>query len=230
MNQVNNQTIDRGLQSFFSRVYAILAGGIALSAVTAFMITNVFKVEFMTIMGRTPLLFWILWIAELALVIRLGKQAMSNQPSKALGGFLAYSVLNGVTMSVTLMMYTSGTVTTAFIAAASTFGAMALFGTRTKKDLTAMGHAFRSAVWGIIIVILLNAFILHSQPVDLFISLVTVVIFSGLTAYDHQMIRRYYAQADSSSVQGLAVFCALQLYLDFINLFISFLRILGIKE
>lgn len=104
---------------------------------------------------------------------------------------------------------------------------MSLVGVFTKKDLSAVGHAAYSALIGIIIAMLLNMFLLHSSAVEFFISILMVLIFSGITAYDNQRIRQVYAQTGDQAGTGMAVFFALQLYLDFINLFLAFLRIFG---
>ncbi|HCS98976.1 MAG TPA: BAX inhibitor (BI)-1/YccA family protein, partial [Enterococcus faecalis] len=122
---------------------------------------------------------------------------------------------------------TGGTVAGSFLSAAATFGAMSLVGVFTKKDLSAVGHAAYSALIGIIIAMLLNMFLLHSNAVEFFISILMVLIFSGITAYDNQRIRQVYAQTGDQAGTGMAVFFALQLYLDFINLFLAFLRIFG---
>lgn len=124
-------------------------------------------------------------------------------------------------------MYDIGTVTQAFVTASATFLVMSLVGSFTKRDLSGIGRAALSCLLGIIIAMLLNVFVLHSGAVDFFISILMVVIMSAITAYDNQMIRKIYLGTNGEAGNGVAVFMALQLYLDFINLFISFLRIFG---
>ncbi len=208
-----------GLNKFYAKIYGFLALGIGISAIMAYAMTTVFLPVLATLF-QSSLAFWMIWLVEIGLVLYLGAKAQKN-PTIAIAGFVAYALLNGVTLSVTLLMYTGGTVAGAFLSAAS------LVGVFTKKDLSAVGHAAYSALIGIIIAMLLNMFLLHSNAVEFFISILMVLIFSGITAYDNQRIRQVYAQTGDQAGTGMAVFFALQLYLDFINLFLAFLRIFG---
>ncbi|WP_447533299.1 Bax inhibitor-1/YccA family protein [Enterococcus faecalis] len=214
-----------GLNKFYAKIYGFLALGIGISAIMAYAMTTVFLPVLATLF-QSSLAFWMIWLVEIGLVLYLGAKAQKN-PTIAIAGFVAYALLNGVTLSVTLLMYTGGTVAGAFLSVAATFGAMSLVGVFTKKDLSAVGHAAYSALIGIIIAMLLNMFLLHSSAVEFFISILMVLIFSGITAYDNQRIRQVYAQTGDQAGTGMAVFFALQLYLDFINLFLAFLRIFG---
>lgn len=224
---MNNGVVENvGLNKFYSKIYAFLAIGIGISAIVSYLVLNVFFFEIVMFLYQYPFAFYGIWIAELVLVVFLGFKAMKN-PTLAISGFILYSVLNGITLAVTLAMYTEGTVVTAFVSAAATFGSMSLIGIFTKRDLSAMGHAAYSALIGLIIAIFLNAFILKSEPVDYLISILMVIIFAGITAYDNQKIRTLYTQTGGQPGTGIAVFMALQLYLDFINLFLAFLRIFG---
>ncbi|MBO0471993.1 Bax inhibitor-1/YccA family protein [Enterococcus sp. DIV0242_7C1] len=222
----NGAVANVGLNKFYSKIYAFLAMGIGISALVSYLILNVYFFEVVMFLYKYPMAFYGFWIAELALVVFLGFKAAKN-PTLAISGFVVYSILNGITLAVTLAMYTEGTVVAAFVSAAATFGGMSLVGIFTKRDLSAMGHAAYSALIGLIIAIFLNAFILKSGPVDYFISILMVIIFAGITAYDNQKIRTLYTQTGGQPGTGIAVFMALQLYLDFINLFLAFLRIFG---
>lgn len=226
-----NQTVERtGISAFFAKIYAYMGMGVGISALTSYLTLTVFEDTIYQFVANVPGGLLILWAIEIGLVLMLSAKAVKN-PTLALGGFIAYAAINGVVLSFTLRMYTQESITNAFISAAVTYGVMAVLGYRTKKDLSGMAHAMRSALIGVIIVILLNAFLLHSSPVSMFISIVTIFIFAGLTAYDHQKIKAYYYQyGDSQEINGIAIFCALQLYLDFINLLISFLRIFGSRD
>lgn len=215
-----------GLNRFYGKIYAFLALGIGISAVISYLSLNTFSYQVANFINNFPLGFWGIWIAEIALVVFLGIKAQKN-PSLAIGGFVVYSALNGLTLAVTLQMYDLGTVTQAFVTASATFLVMSLVGSFTKRDLSGIGRAALSCLLGIIIAMLLNVFVLHSGAVDFFISILMVVIMSGITAYDNQMIRKIYLGTNGEVGNGVAVFMALQLYLDFINLFISFLRIFG---
>jgi len=224
MNRQDTMQAKTGLNTFFAKIYGFLALGIGISALVTFLLFNVFTGFFATILSSTGL-FLSLCVLEFVLVIYLGAKAQKN-PSLAIAGFVLYAVVNGITLSA-LLLYTQTSIFGAFLSAAATFGAMALVGIFTKKDLSRLGHAAYSALIGIIIAMLLNVFLLHSSAVELFISLLTVIVFSGITAYDNQNISRVYAQADGQVGTGVAVFFALQLYLDLINLFLAFLKIFG---
>lgn len=222
----NQETRVYGLNRFYGKIYAFLALGIGISAVISYLSLNTWRYEVANFINNFPLGFWGIWIAEIALVIFLGVKAQKN-PTLAISGFIVYSALNGLTLAVTLAMYDLGTVTQAFVTASATFLVMSLVGSFTKRDLSGIGRAALSCLLGIIIAMLLNVFVLHSGAVDFFISILMVVIMSGITAYDNQMIRKIYLGTNGEAGNGVAVFMALQLYLDFINLFISFLRIFG---
>ncbi|MGY3765133.1 Bax inhibitor-1/YccA family protein [Vagococcus vulneris] len=224
MNNMD-QTKARGLSSFYSKVYGFLGLGIGISAVTAFLASTIFKEAIFSLLAQNSLVFWGIWIAQLVLVIYLSKATASNNAAKSVGGYIVYSALTGITLSITLQLYDIGTITYAFITSAVTFIVMSVVGVVIKKDLSAIGQALYSLVIGIIIATLLNVFLLKSSPVDFFISLAMVVVFAGLTAYDNQKIKAIYLQAGDQAVTGIAVYCALSLYLDLINLFYAFLRI-----
>ncbi|ELB26831.1 Bax inhibitor-1/YccA family protein [Enterococcus faecium] len=222
----NPSTSMSGINRFYAKVYGFLGMGLALSAVTSYLALWVFPLQLATFINNFPLGFMGLWIVELILVMVLGVKAQKN-PSLAIGGFIAYSLLNGVTLAVTLAYYDIGTVTQAFLTATLMFMGMSVVGVTTKRDLSGVGRAGQAALIGVIIALVLNIFILRSSSVELFISLLLVVIFAGITAYDNQSIRNIYVQTNGTAHSGIAVFMALKLYLDFINLFLAFLRIFG---
>lgn len=215
-----------GINRFYAKVYGFLGMGLALSAATSYLALWVFPLQLATFINNFPLGFVGLWIVELILVMVLGVKAQNN-PSLAIGGFIAYSLLNGITLAVTLAYYDIGTVTQAFLTATLMFMGMSVVGATTKRDLSGVGRAGQAALIGVIIALVLNIFILRSSVVELFISLLLVVIFAGITAYDNQSIRNIYVQTNGTAHSGIAVFMALKLYLDFINLFLAFLRIFG---
>lgn len=226
MNPQFAQDQTAGINKFYSKVYGFLAMGILLSGLVAYLGMYVFPAQVVALVLNFPLGFLGIALVEIALVIFLGAKAQKN-PSLAVGGFIAYSVINGLVLAIALSLYTTASVVQAFVTAGSMFVGLSLFGVFTKKDLSGIGRACFGALIGIIIAILLNAFVLHSQPVDYLVSFLTIIIFAGLTAYDNQMIRTYYVQSNRTAGNGIAVFIALQLYLDFINLFLSILRIFG---
>lgn len=222
----NPSTSMSGINRFYAKVYGFLGIGLALSAATSYLALWVFPLQLATFINNFPLGFVGLWIVELILVMVLGVKAQKN-PSLAIGGFIAYSLLNGITLAVTLAYYDIGTVTQAFLTATLMFMGMSVVGVTTKRDLSGVGRAGQAALIGVIIALVLNIFILRSSVVELFISLLLVVIFAGITAYDNQSIRNIYVQTNGTAHSGIAVFMALKLYLDFINLFLAFLRIFG---
>ncbi|MBC9709450.1 MAG: Bax inhibitor-1/YccA family protein [Enterococcus sp.] len=222
----NPSTSMSGINRFYAKVYGFLGMGLALSAATSYLALWVFPLQLATFINNFPLGFVGLWIVELILVMVLGVKAQKN-PSLAIGGFIAYSLLNGITLAVTLAYYDIGTVTQAFLTATLMFMGMSVVGVTTKRDLSGVGRAGQAALIGVIIALVLNIFILRSSVVELFISLLLVVIFAGITAYDNQSIRNIYVQTNGTAHSGIAVFMALKLYLDFINLFLAFLRIFG---
>lgn len=230
MNNSNNPVQEvGGLSRFYGKVYGFMGVALALSSVTAFLTLNVFFEQAISFMNGFPLGYTGLVLVEFGLVILLASKAQKN-PSLALGGFIVYSVLNGFTIALILATYTASSVVSAFGISAGMFIGLSAFGTLTKRDLSVVGRAAMSALIGVIIAMLVNVFFLHSSPVEIFISILCVLIFSGLTAYDNQRIRTVYAQTNGQANSGIALFLALQLYLDFINLFLSILRIFGSRN
>nr|WP_265457792.1 Bax inhibitor-1/YccA family protein [Enterococcus sp. HY326] len=226
MNPQHVQDQTAGINKFYSKVYGFLGLGILLSGIVAYLSMQVFPAQVASFIQNFPLGILGIWIVEIGLVILLSAKAEKN-PSLAIGGFIGYSLINGIVLAITVSYYTNASVARAFITAAAMFIGLSIFGVVTKKDLSGIGRAAYSALIGIIIAILLNAFILNSQPVDYLISFLTIIIFSGITAYDNQMIRTLYVQSNGTVGNGVAVYMALSLYLDFINLFLALLRIFG---
>ncbi|TCD46042.1 Bax inhibitor-1/YccA family protein [Streptococcus sp. X16XC17] len=225
---VINQTDVGALNRFFARIYGFVAAGIVLSALTALLSLTVFQDVTISILRGGSMVLMILMLVELILVFAASGMAAKNSPM-ALPMFLLYSVLNGFTLSFVLLFYTQATVFNAFISSALMFAVMAVIGATTKKDLSAMGQALRAALIGIIIASVVNIF-LGSSGMSFIISIISVVIFAGLIAYDNQRIRYVFEQTGGQVGQGWVVSLALQLYLDFINLFLNLLRIFGSRD
>ncbi|MET3644558.1 Bax inhibitor-1/YccA family protein [Streptococcus gallinaceus] len=226
---VINQVDTVGLNRFFAKIYGFVAAGIGLSAVTSFLALTVFRQATINLLvGGGSGFIMILMLAEIGLVFTASAMAAKNSPA-ALPMFLGYSVLNGVTISFVLMLYTQTAVFNAFLSSALMFVVMAVIGATTKKDLSAMGQALRAALWGVIIASLVNIF-LGSSGMSFMISIVSVLIFAGLIAYDNQRIRYVFEETNGQVGQGWVVSMALQLYLDFINLFLNLLRIFGSRD
>lgn len=172
----------------------------------------------------------VLFLAEIGLVIGLSASINKISALTATFMFALYSIINGVTLSSVFLVYEIGSIATTFFVAAGTFGAMAIYGSVTKKDLTKVGNLCMMAVIGLIIATVVNLLI-RSTMADMIISGVGVLVFVGLTAYDAQKIKNMlYGAEESEMTNKIAVLGALSLYLDFINLFLYLLRFFGRRK
>lgn len=211
---------------FLAKVFNLMTLGLGITGVVAFLTANTGLAA--AIIGSP--LFIMLVLAELGLVFYLSARVEKIQAATASGLFIGYSVLNGLTLSVIFLAYTSTSIAGTFFIAAGMFGAMAAYGLVTKRDLSGLGSFLFMGLVGIIIASIVNIF-LNSSSVHWMISVLGVLIFTGLTAYDVQKIKRIgeegiLAQGDEVVRKG-AVMGALTLYLDFINLFLMLLRFFG---
>ena len=223
-----NQTIIQersGLNQFYAKVYAFVGLGIGLSALVSALMLTVFQTQLVYFLMHGRLWLMIATFAELGLVFVASSMAAKNSPV-ALPVFLVYSLLNGFTLSFVVAFYTPGTVLSAFVSSALLFFVMAAIGIFTKKDLSGMGRALMAALVGLIIAMIVNIF-LASGFFDYMISIAMVLVFSGLIAWDNQKIRYVYEQSRGQVATGWIISMALSIYLDFINLFLSILRIFG---
>ena len=182
----------------------------------------------LTMIFGNSLVMWGLIIAEFALVFTISGAINKLSLTTATLLFTLYSVLNGATLSVIFLAYTLSSIASVFFITSATFGAMALYGYFTKKDLSSWGRILFMALIGIIIATVVNIF-LKSGALNMIVSYVGVLVFVGLTAYDSQKIKEMLLQAPDAGegMQKIALLGALSLYLDFINLFIYLLRIFG---
>ncbi len=174
--------------------------------------------------------FYAILVAEIAIVIASNFALRKNNAILAGVLFTAYSYLTGVTLSIIFMVYTTASIITIFLTTAAIFAIMAVYGLVTKTDLSSVGNILLMGLIGIIIISFVNIFLLHSTMLDTAISAIGVLIFVGLTAYDTQKIKRMVAVSNSQNVNSLALFGAFELYLDFINLFLKLLSLLGKKK
>ena len=223
-----NQTIIQersGLNQFYAKVYSFVGFGIALSAIVSALMLTTFQDLLVQLMLNARIWLIVTGIVEVALVIFASGLAAKNSPA-TLPMFLLYSVVNGFSLSFIVSLYLPGTVLTAFISSAALFFVMAIIGVVIKKDLSGIGRALIAALFGLILAMVVNIF-LNSGFMDYIISIVMVIVFAGLIAWDNQKIRYIYEESDGQVATGWAVALALSLYLDFINLFLSFLRIFG---
>ena len=215
-------------RSILRNTYLWMTGGLALTGVVAFGVASNPSIVQALVMNR--FLFFGLIIAELILVIALSRRIMTLSPGAAVGGFALYAALNGITLSLIFLAYTGTSITRVFFISAGTFAGVSLYAATTRRDLSGIGPYLIMALWGIIIASLVN-FFLRSESLYWIISYIGVALFIGLTAYDTQIIKRWSDQHSDSlgetDYMRLSILGALKLYLDFINLFLFFLRIFG---
>jgi len=172
---------------------------------------------------RNPIVMIGLIIAELGIVVFMSVKQQTIAASTASAMFLVYSFLNGLTLSVVAFIYTRSSITLAFGISAGMYAAMALYGLATKRDLTSWGSFFMMGLFGVLILMFAGIFI-HATALQMTIATLGIFVFLGLTAYDNQKLKRI---AASGAGGGMAVIGALVLYLDFVNLFLFVLRLLG---
>ncbi len=209
-------------RTFMAAVYRWMTLGLVVTAAVAWLTAQAL------VSGAVPFNKWVfygLMIAEFGLVIAISSMLHRLSAAAAGGLFLLYSALNGATLSLVLLVYTGNSVAAAFGVTAGTFGAMSVYGTVTKKDLTSWGSFLMMGLIGVVIAGLVNIF-LQSSMMSFVISCAAVVVFTGLTAYDTQKLRAYAAQG-GGTVAAAPIGGALSLYLDFINLFLAILNLLG---
>lgn len=174
--------------------------------------------------------FYILIAAELGIVFASNWALRKNNAILAGILFTAYSYLTGVTLSIIFLIYTTASIVAIFVTTAAVFGIMAVYGLVTKRDLSSIGNLCLMGLLGIILISFVNIFILKSTMLDTTISAIGVLIFVGLTAYDTQKIKKNVAASNSQNVTSLALYGAFELYLDFINLFLKLLSLLGKRK
>ena len=228
--------IDAGLRAHMIRVYNYMASAVALTGVVAWVTFSMATTT--TAAGQlalTPLgqalfgspLMWVLVLAPLALVFFISFRIERMQAGTALTLFLVYAGLLGISLATIFLVYTHTSITRVFFISAASFGALSLYGYTTQRNLSAIGSFLIMGLIGLIIAMLVNLF-LQSTAMHFVISVVGVLVFAGLTAWDTQKIKEMYNVNDDGTVTGRkAVMGALTLYLDFINLFLMLLRLFG---
>jgi hypothetical protein len=226
---------DRQLEASYAfpalmrKTYLWMSMALVITGLTAYVVaTNAAISNFLFMHSQ---LIWVLFLAEIGLVIGLSAAIRKISLSAATLMFVAYAALNGITFSSLFYVYTMGSLASTFFITAGTFGAMSLVGFFTKTDLSSMGKILLMALIGLIIASVVNIFV-ASSGLEMLMTYLGVLIFVGLTAYDTQKIKQMFLMAPdaSESTQKYAVLGALTLYLDFINLFLYLLRIFGRRE
>ena len=212
----------------FRQVYIWMSLALFITGITALIVANNNSILYSLLSNQ--LLFWGLIIGEFVMVAVLAARIHKLSLATATVMFIAYSIINGVTMSLLFLLYTSESIASTFFITAGTFGAISAYGYFTKKDLSSLGSILIMALIGILIASLVNIF-LESSTLYWIISYVGVAIFVGLTAYDTQKIKESIMNSDvNETAYKIALMGALELYLDFINLFIYLLRIFGDRD
>lgn len=215
---------DVGLRSYMQSVFNLMGMGLALTGLVAFVVAQ--SPDLIHALYMTPLK-WVVLLAPLGLVLYLSFSIQNLSQSTAQLVFWVYAGLMGLSLGSIFLLYTAESITRVFFITAAMFLAMSLYGYTTKKDLTSMGSFMFMGLIGIVIAGLVNIF-LQSSALQFALSLLGVVIFTGLTAYDVQRIKdMYYQSAAGEALGKVAIMGALTLYLDFINLFMSLLRLFG---
>jgi FtsH-binding integral membrane protein len=229
--------VDQGLRAYMIGVYNYMTLGLGVTGLVAYAAFRFGTVETGT--GRLALtdfghaiyvspLRWVIVLSPLALVFWLSARINSMSVASARNAFIAFAALIGLSMSALLVVYTGASFGRAFFATAAAFASLSLYGYTTQRSLSAMGSFMMMGVVGLIVASLLNVFLLHSTGLQFGLSILCVVIFAGLTAWDTQAIKEMYFSGDSYEMaQKKSIHGALRLYLDFINMFQAILMLTG---
>jgi uncharacterized protein len=220
--------IDVGLREYMLRIYNYMASGLALTGIVAYVFA---QSGFYAQVAQTPLI-WLLMLAPLGfvLVMSFGINRMTASTAQLL--FWAFAGVMGLSLASIFLVFTGASIARVFFITAGTFAAMSFYGYTTKRDLTQFGSFLMMGLIGIIIASLVNLFI-ASSALQFAISVIGVIVFVGLTAYDTQNIKQQYYElqyADGQTAGKAAIMGALRLYLDFINLFMMLLQLLGVRR
>jgi FtsH-binding integral membrane protein len=225
--QVAVERIDEGLRSFMLSVYNYMGLGLAITGLVAFFVAQSPALY-------EPLLFsplkWVVMLAPLGFVFFLSFKIQTMSVSGAQMTFWAFAAVMGLSMASIFLVFAGASIARVFFITAGMFGAMSLYGYTTKRDLSGMGTFLFMGLIGIIIASVVNIF-LQSSALHFAVSVIGVLVFVGLTAYDTQQIKQMYYELDNSDVAGRkAIMGALRLYLDFINMFMFMLQFFGSRE
>lgn len=223
----NEATLQRYVAGVMRKVYGKMTLGLLATAITSFLVLS--SPALMNVLFSNMAIMWILFAAELGMVIYLSARIEKLSTGTATALFYAYSILNGLTLTPIFLVYTGASIAMTFAITAGTFGAMTIFGYVTRQDLSKLGSFLFMALLGLIVCVVINMF-MHNSMFDMLISSAGVLIFVGLTAWDTQAIKRMSAEADPSMMGKVATMGALTLYLDFINLFLYLLRFFGSRD
>jgi len=212
------------VNGFLRGVYGWMCAGLAITALTAWVVAGTPAVVYALAGNR--LMFWAVIIAQFGIVLALSARVQRLAPGTASLLFVVYSVLTGVTLSFVLLAFTGESVATTFLVSAGMFGALALYGTTTRRDLTGWGSFFFMGLIGLVLASVVGMF-WHNDALQFVISFIGVIVFTGLTAYDAQRMKVMALSMPEGGGGAYQIVGALALYLDFINLFLFLLRFMG---
>lgn len=215
------------VSAFLTKVYGWMCIGLGITAVVAFVVAG--SPTLVRMLMGNQLVFFGLVLAELGLVFYLSARVQSLEPGAAAGLFVAYAALNGVTLSVILLAYTGASVGTTFVVTAGMFGALAFFGTTTSRSLAGAGQFFFMGLIGLVLASIVGMF-WHNDALQFLITVVGVIVFTGLTAWDARRLKQMGAALPEGQGGAYAVVGALSLYLNFVNLFLMLLRLQGRRD
>jgi len=213
--------------AFLRNVYGWMFAGLGITAFVAYAVAG--SPGMVQALVSNRILFFGLVLGELGLVFYLSARAPQLAPTSAMGLFVLYSALNGVTLSLLLLMYTGASIVSTLVVTAGMFGTLALFGSTTKRSLAGAGQLFFMGLMGLILASIVGMF-WHSDALQFLISVVGVIVFTGLTAWDAQRLKQMAVALPNGQSGSYAIVGALSLYLDFINLFLMLLRFQGRRE
>jgi hypothetical protein len=219
--------IDVGLRDYMLRIYNYMASALALTGIVAYVFAGYLETN--RALTHSPIMFLIM-LAPVGLVMLLSFGINRLSAAAAQGIFWVYAGLMGLSLSTVFLVYTGASVARVFFITAGTFAAMSLYGYTTKRDLSQLGSFLFMGLIGIVIASLVNMFV-GSTALQFAISVIGVLVFTGLTAYDTQTIKEMYYEGDGHEIAGKkSVMGALRLYLDFINLFMMLIQLLGVRR
>ncbi len=216
--------VEERVSAFMRSVYGWMCAGLAITAVVAYQVAG--SPTVLNYLVYNGMIMLVLIMAELGLVFYLSARADRVAPATATGLFGLYAALNGVTLSFVLLAYTGESVATTFVVTAGMFGAMALYGSMTSRSLAGFGQFLFMGLVGLVLASIVGIF-WHNSALQFLISAIGVIVFTGLTAWDAQRLKQMAVALPDGRTQSYAIVGALALYLDFINLFLSLLRLFG---
>jgi hypothetical protein len=227
------EQIDEGLRQYMIKIFNYMGAGLCVTALSAWLTFNSPLISWMfsAETGLPTIFGWLLMLAPLALALIFNSVTSRGSLATLQTVFWIYSATIGVSLAIVLLPYTRDSIAQVFLITATTFGVMSFIGYTTKKDLTSIGSFLVMGLWGVIIASIINIF-WQNSGLSLAISYISVLVFVGLTAWDTQKLKTlYYASGNNDDLRSrIAISGALSLYLDFVNLFIDLLRIMGSRN